>query len=263
VEGEHLTLAARDNLACRLPARVRLRGTFGVVEQHRLTKDADEIAQIRRAALLGARIFDRALEKMRPGVSEVEIAAELEYAARRNGAEGMSFPTIVAAGPRSALPHARASAARIPRHAPVLLDFGVILGGYCSDMTRTVFVGGASSMLRSVYGGVLEAQLAAVGAVGPGITPSEVDSAARAVLRRARLARFFTHSSGHGVGLEIHELPRIAAGQKEPLSPGMVITIEPGVYVRGKGGVRIEDMVVVTERGCEVLTPCSKELMVL
>jgi Xaa-Pro aminopeptidase len=118
-------------------------------------------------------------------------------------------------------------------------------------------------MLRSVYGGVLEAQLAAVGAVGPGITLSEVDSAARAVLRRARLARFFTHSSGHGVGLEIHELPRVAASQKEPLSPGMVITIEPGVYVRGKGGVRIEDMVVVTERGCEVLTPCSKELMVL
>jgi Xaa-Pro aminopeptidase len=173
------------------------------------------------------------------------------------GAEGMSFETIVAGGARSALPHGRASQAKLPRRGFVTLDFGVVLGGYCSDMTRTVHMGKASQRERDVYHSVLEAQEAAVAAVKPGVTCGEVDEAARSVLRKAKLAKWFTHSTGHGVGLEIHEGPRIATKQEQVLEPGMVITIEPGVYLPGEFGVRIEDMVLVTAKGGEVLTKAS------
>jgi Xaa-Pro aminopeptidase len=226
-------------------------------------KDADEIALLRAAAILGASLFDRALEVIRPGVRENEIAAEMEYAARRAGAEGMSFATIVAAGKRSALPHGRASRAAIPSRGFVVCDFGVILSGYCSDRTRTVHVGRPASEARRTYEAVREAQAAATDAIRAGVSVSEVDQAARKVLKDKGLARHFTHSTGHGVGLEIHEPPRIAAGQTEILRSGMVITIEPGVYIAGSGGVRIEDMVVVTEQRCQVLAPTSKELIVI
>jgi Xaa-Pro aminopeptidase len=177
----------------------------------------------------------------------------------------MSFPTIIASGARSALPHGRASEQAIPPGAFVVCDFGVILEGYCSDQTRTVWVGAASGVngkdARHAYQSVREAQEAAIAAVQPGVTAGDVDAAARKVLRKAGLARYFTHSTGHGVGLEIHETPRVAAGQTEVLKPGMVITVEPGVYFPGKWGVRIEDMVAVREGGCEVLTPSSKDFM--
>jgi len=175
----------------------------------------------------------------------------------------MAFPTIVASGERSALPHGRASAALIPASGFVVCDFGVILAGYCSDMTRTLHVGRPQTEARRVYEAVSEAQQAALEAVKPGTTVGEVDQAARKLLHKRRLGRYFTHSTGHGVGLEIHEAPRLAAGRKELLRPGMVITIEPGVYVPGKHGVRIEDTVVVTETGCEILTPCPKNLIEL
>jgi Xaa-Pro aminopeptidase len=175
----------------------------------------------------------------------------------------MAFPTIVAGGLRSALPHGRASAAAIPASGFVVCDFGVILAGYCSDMTRTLHLGRPPKEARRVYEAVREAQQAALDAVKPGTTVGEVDWAARKSLHRLNLARFFTHSTGHGVGLEIHEAPRIAAGQEEALRPGMVITIEPGVYVPGKWGVRIEDTVAVTNSGHEILTPYSKDLIVL
>jgi Xaa-Pro aminopeptidase len=196
-------------------------------------------------------------------VRETEVAAELEYAARRSGAEGMSFETIVASGPRSALPHGVATMARIPERGFVVLDYGVILDGYCSDMTRTVHVGRPSSEARRMYNAVLESQLAGIEAVGVGALAGDVDYACRNVLRGAKLDRYFTHSTGHGVGLEIHENPRLARNQETPLAAGMVVTIEPGVYVEGKGGIRIEDMVAVTEEGCDVLTPVSKELIIL
>jgi len=199
----------------------------------------------------------------RPGVKESEVAAELEYAARKAGAEGMSFPTIIAGGTRSSLPHGRASEATIPSRGFVVCDFGVILAGYCSDMTRTMHVGRPTSEARRIYEAVRQAQQAAIEAVQPGVTAGEVDQAARKLLKKSNLDRYFTHSTGHGVGLEIHEPPRIATGQEEILHPGMVITIEPGVYIPGKFGVRIEDMVVVTERGCQVLTPTSKRMIVL
>jgi len=173
----------------------------------------------------------------------------------------MSFPTIIASGARSALPHGRASEQQIRAGGFVVCDFGVILSGYCSDQTRTVWVGAVPVDARQAYDAVREAQQAAIEAVHPGIPVGEVDAAARKVLQKAGLGRYFTHSTGHGVGLEIHESPRVANGQREILQPGMVITIEPGVYFPGKWGVRIEDMVAVTASGCEVLTPTSKDFL--
>jgi Xaa-Pro aminopeptidase len=226
-----------------------------------MIKDNDEIARIRAACHLGAKLFRTITEKLRPGISESEVAGELEFAARRAGVEQMSFPTIIAAGERSALPHGRASNFCVPDFGFVVCDFGVILAGYCSDMTRTVHMGSVSAEAASAYQGVREAQQSALEAVKPGATCGEVDSAARKLLYNRKLAKFFTHSTGHGVGLEIHEAPRIAAAQKEILQPGMVITIEPGIYLPGKWGIRIEDTVVVTETGCEILTPSPKELL--
>jgi Xaa-Pro aminopeptidase len=194
-------------------------------------------------------------------VQESEVAAEMEYAARRAGAEAMSFPTIIASGARSALPHGRASDRAIAAGGFVVCDFGVILAGYCSDQTRTVWVGAPTDEARRAYEAVREAQLAAIAAVRPGVGVGEVDAAARKVLHKSGLGRYFTHSTGHGVGLEIHEMPRVAAGQRETLRPGMVITVEPGLYFPGKWGVRIEDMVAVTQSGCEVLTPTSKDFL--
>ena len=187
----------------------------------------------------------------------------LEHRARLLGAEGMSFETIVASGARSALPHGRATAAPLPRRGFMTLDFGVILRGYCSDMTRTVYLGRPRGNERNAYNAVLEAQEAAVDAVGPGVSCADVDEAARSILRRAGLAEAFSHSTGHGVGLEIHEPPRIGAGQTTRLHAGMVVTIEPGIYLAGRFGIRIEDMVAVTRAGGQVLTPAPKALIEL
>jgi Xaa-Pro aminopeptidase len=261
IEAEHLTLAEGKRLGDLLPSRVRLRNSLGFVERARMVKDEEELGLIRAAVQTGAKLFDRALEVLRPGVKETDVAAAMEYAARLAGAEEMSFPTIIASGARSALPHGRATQQAIAPGGFVVCDFGVILAGYCSDQTRTVWVGAASNEAQSAYEAVREAQAAAIAAVRPGVSAGEVDAAARKVLHKAGFGRHFTHSTGHGVGLEIHESPRIAVEQKDLLKPGMVITIEPGVYFPGKWGVRIEDMVAVTESGCEVLTPTSKDFL--
>jgi Xaa-Pro aminopeptidase len=261
IEAEHLTLAERRRLAEALPSGVRLKETSSIVERDRMVKGSDELDRIRAAVALGAKLYDRALEVLRPGVKETDVAGEMEFAARRGGAEEMSFPTIIASGARSALPHGRASEQAIAPSGFVVCDFGVILSGYCSDQTRTVWVGAVPDEARRAYEAVKQAQQAAIDAVRPGVAVGEVDAAARKVLRKAGLGRYFTHSTGHGVGLEIHEAPRVANGQPEILQPGMVITIEPGVYFPGKWGVRIEDMVAVTAGGCEVLTPTSKEFL--
>ncbi len=263
IEPESITAGMRDRLAALLKGKARLRSTPPLVERARMVKDAAEILRIRRAVELGASLFHIACKKIRPGVSEVEVAAAMEFEARCAGAEGMSFPTILASGKRSAIVHGRASGARIPRRGFVVCDFGVILADYCSDRTRTVHVGRPSREARRLYEAVLEAQQAAIAAVRPGVTAAEVDGAARRVLGKRKLVRYFTHSTGHGLGLEIHEAPKLAAGQTQTLEPGMVITIEPGAYVPGKWGVRIEDVVVVTSSGCEVLTPTDKELVII
>lgn len=255
------TVAGLEAMRKVVSAKVRrrlFRPVEALVAALREVKDADEIALMRKAAELGCGLFSGMLTYLDAGLTEVAVAAELEHAARLAGAEGMSFETIVASGARSALPHGRATMLKLPKRGFVTLDFGVVLGGYCSDMTRTVHLGRALPGEREVYDSVLEAQMAAVGAVAPGVTAGEVDEAARSVLRRDGLDKYFSHSTGHGVGLEIHEGPRIAAKQKQVLKQGMVITIEPGVYIPDKFGIRIEDMVQVTATGGEVLTPSVK-----
>ena len=259
---EHTTVADLETMRSAISGP-RRRGFFAALESPlisalRQVKDATELALMAEAAQLGCSLFEEILPRMESGVTEMAVAAQLEFLARGLGAEGMSFETIVASGSRSALPHGRATQAKLPRKGFVTLDFGVMLNGYCSDMTRTVHLGRAGREERSAYDAVLAAQEAGVDAVKPGATCGEVDEAARSVLRRAGLAKYFTHSTGHGVGLEIHEQPRVAAGQETRLEPGMTITIEPGVYLPGKFGIRIEDMVAVTETGGKVLTPVTK-----
>jgi Xaa-Pro aminopeptidase len=261
IDSEHTTVATLDAMRRWIPSKLR-RNFFQPVPPLtaglREIKDAGEIERVRAVANLGCWLFEDSLTQIEPGKREVEIAAHLEFAARMAGAEGMSFETIVASGPRSALPHGHATTQRTPRRGFVVLDFGVLLGGYCSDMTRTVHLGPATTAERDAYAAVLEAQLAAIAAIRPGVQCGDVDEAARSVLRRAKLADFFTHSTGHGVGMEIHEGPRIGAKQQQTLKAGMVITIEPGVYLPGRFGIRIEDMVLVTRGGQEILTPATK-----
>lgn len=261
------TVAEMARWRAGLPSRLR-RGFFASletspVETLRVLKDDDELALMSEAALAGCKLFDRILGIIRPGIRELDVAAELEHQARLLGAEGMSFETIAASGARSALPHGRATANPLPRRGFLTLDFGVILKGYCSDMTRTVYLGKPKAEERKAYRAVLEAQENAVAAVSVGVCCGDVDEAARSVLRREGLAEAFTHSTGHGVGLEIHEPPRVGSGQKTMLQPGMVITIEPGIYLEGRFGIRIEDMVAVTRTGGQVLTPTPKALIEL
>ena len=262
-ESEHLSYAGYRLLRSMTGPRTRVKPSAGVVEKLRAIKDVDEIGQIRAAVLLGSSLLPAALAAIRPGVAESVVAGELELQARRAGAEGMSFDTIVAAGARSALPHGRASVQPIPGNGFIILDYGVILAGYCSDMTRTVHLGPVSKAHRNMYQAVLDAQIAAIEAVQPGAESGEVDRAGREILKKAGYGAWFTHSTGHGVGIEVHEQPRLAKGQKQRLEPGMVVTVEPGVYMPEEGGVRIEDMVLVTESGHEVLTPTTKELITL
>ena len=262
-EADHLSYSAYNQVKQMLGGKTRLKPLSGMVEQLRATKDAEEIEQIRAAVLLASGLFQTALTTIKTGVAENLVAGELELQARRAGAEKMSFDTIVAAGTRSALPHGRASASAIPVNGFIILDYGVILAGYCSDMTRTVHVGRTSKPHQRMYEAVRDAQLASIEAVRPGVATGEVDKAGRQLLKKAGYDAWFTHSTGHGVGIEVHESPRLARGQTQKLSPGMVVTIEPGIYIPEEGGVRIEDMVLVTESGHEVLTPTTKDLIEL
>jgi Xaa-Pro aminopeptidase len=262
-EADHLSYAAYRQLSQNLRGKVRMRAVSGRVEEMRLCKHAGEVEQIRASALVAASLFPTALAAIRPGVSENLVAGEMELQARRAGVEKMSFDTIVAAGARSALPHGRASSQAIPGNGFIILDWGVILAGYCSDMTRTVHVGAVSASRKRMYQAVREAQLASIEAVRPGASTGEVDRAGRELLKKAGYGSYFTHSTGHGVGLEVHEAPRLAKDQTQELMPGMVVTIEPGIYLPDEGGVRIEDMVLVTESGREILTPTTKDLITL
>jgi Xaa-Pro aminopeptidase len=260
-EADYTTVASAELMPKVVHRRIRWKPLSGLIMRQRMIKDPQELSVIRAAVQMGTAVYEEAWPLIRPSARESEVAGKLEYAARQAGADGMSFETIVAAGKRAALPHGRASSQPIPRRGFVVVDSGVILRGYCSDMTRTVHVGRVGREARRWYETVLEAQLAGIAAVVPGKTAGEVDQAARQVLHRAKLDQYFTHSTGHGVGLEIHEPPRLGKEQSERLEAGMVITIEPGIYIPGKGGIRIEDMVVVTDRGCQVLTPVTKELI--
>jgi Xaa-Pro aminopeptidase len=244
-------------------SRCRWLAAPGLVENLRMRKEAAEIAQMRKAGILAGQVLESVLTLLKPGVREIEIGAEIDYQMRRRGASGPSFESIVAFGERSALPHARPTAKRLRKNELVVLDLGVILGHYCSDITRTVFVGRAPARIRRWYKAVLEAQRAAIAAVKDGSACREVDAAARQVLAGYRLDHYFVHGTGHGLGLEVHEEPRIARGQKQRLVPGNIITIEPGVYVAGVGGIRIEDDVAVHADRTEVITRVPRDFIEL
>jgi Xaa-Pro aminopeptidase len=242
---------------------VKLAGLPGLVERLRMVKSPVEIATIKASVELNSAALEQALATFRPGTTEIDMAAEIEYRMRRLGADGPAFETIVASGSRSALPHAHPTATAAANDQLLLIDMGAFVAGYASDMTRTFAVGRISSKAKRIYRAVLESQLAAIDSVKAGIPASSVDRAARSVLRRHGFEKMFIHSTGHGLGLEIHEGPRIGRKEATRLEAGMAITIEPGVYIEGFGGVRIEDTVVVTDTGCQVLTPTKKDLLVL
>jgi Xaa-Pro aminopeptidase len=235
----------------------------GLVGTLRARKEPSELARMRQAAILAGDVLTRAIDLLKPGVMENEVAAEIEYQMRRGGASGAAFETIVAFGDRSALPHARPTAKRLRKNELVVLDLGAILAHYCSDITRTVYVGRAPERVKEWYRAVLEAQTAAIAAVRAGVSCGDVDAAARQVLAGYKLDRLFTHSTGHGLGLEVHEDPRVARGQKARLEPGCVVTIEPGVYMAGVGGIRIEDDVAVHAGNTEILTRIPRDLIEL
>ena len=259
IEAESMTVGLRDGLAAAV-SKAELVPTANWVEELRVVKDRDEIDRTRRACELARRAFDVVRAKLTPAMTEMEVANELEYQARRFGAKGMSFESIVAVGPRAALPHARPTRRRIGESEFTLIDWGVNEGLYMSDLTRVLATAKISPKLRKLYGVVLKAQLAGIEAVKPGATCEQVDRAARAVIEQAGHGKAFGHGLGHGIGLEIHEAPRLAQGQQTVLKPGMIVTVEPGIYFAGWGGIRIEDDVLVTRDGHEVLTSVPKEL---
>lgn len=238
--------------------------TEGMVERLRLIKDDHEIEMLRSGARLLSSVAREVIEDIRPDVTEQEVAAKIDWRIKSAGFERCSFETIVASGPHSALPHAHPGDRRLKPGDLVVLDFGGVYGGYCVDLTRTVAIGQPDAEMQRVYGAVLEAQKAAIQAVRPGVRASTIDGAAREALARHGLAEAFGHSTGHGLGVEIHETPRIGPRREgeagapsapdDAIEPGMVFTIEPGAYLPGWGGVRIEDDVLVTSRGAEVLT---------
>lgn len=258
-----LTAAQLEQVASVAAPGTELAPAGGVLESLRAVKEKGEIARIRASQELTARVFEEVLPLVQPGVRELDLAAEIEYRMKRHGARGPAFETIVASGPRSALPHGRASRKRLERNELVIFDLGAILGDYCSDMTRTVYLGKPSARVKRIYGAVREALERARQAVRAGVPAGRVDAAARRCLGRRGLGGYFVHGTGHGLGLEIHEEPRVAPRVTTRLEAGHVVTLEPGVYVPGWGGVRIEDVVAVRARGTELLTPLSSELICL
>ncbi|HVT29740.1 MAG TPA: Xaa-Pro peptidase family protein [Lacipirellulaceae bacterium] len=259
IEGNSATVSFQQSLEKAL-SKVQIVVTENHVERLRITKDKSEIEATRLACQQARRAYDVVRASLTPNMTEFEVAAELEYQARRFGAKSLSFPAIVAVGERAALPHATPTKRRLSESDFTLVDWGVNSGLYMSDLTRIIVTGRISPKLRKIYGVVLKAQLAAIDAIRPGRTCEQVDRVARNIISRAGFGKAFGHGLGHGTGLEIHEAPRLAVGQRTKLRPGMIVTVEPGIYVPGWGGVRIEDDVLVTRTGHEVLTDVPKQL---
>ena len=243
--------------------KIAWKATTGLVEGIREVKSAEELDLMRRSAKLASEVISEASDFVRPGVAELDVAAEIDYRMRRKGASGPSFDTIVASGPRSALPHARPTEKRLQKNELVVLDLGAILRHYCSDLTRTFFLGRAPARIRQWYKAVEQAQRAAQDALRAGVTAGSVDRAARRLLNQHGLGTYFVHGTGHGVGIEIHETPRVGRGQKQEIRTGNVVTLEPGIYVEGVGGIRVEDEVAVYADRLEVLTTAPRGLFEL
>ncbi|MBN2022387.1 MAG: aminopeptidase P family protein [Pirellulales bacterium] len=259
VEGQSMTVGLRDDIAATLP-QVKLATTNALVEHFRQVKDRHEVAAIRQAVYMAQKGFDALRAALQRERTEKDLADELEFAMRRFGARDRAFASIVAAGPRAALPHATTTLAPIGKNDFVLVDWGAHGGLYRSDLTRVLVTGKISPKLKKIYKVVLDAQLAAIEAIRPGVVCEDVDAVARRLITKAGFGRQFGHGLGHGIGLDIHEGPRLAVGSRVILRPGMVVTVEPGIYLPGWGGVRIEDDVLVTRAGYEVLTSVPKRL---
>ena len=259
VEADHLSMSAYRTLDERCES-IDFVATSGVVEKLRMIKDESEIEITRHAVRIAERAFLSLVPMLSSSWSERQIAHELEAKMRFLGAQGCSFAPIVAAGPSGALPHYQPSDAKVGDATTLLIDWGAKLGGYASDLTRTLHRQSVGDGVRRAYDAVLEAQLAAIDTIGPGVPAKEVDRAALAILQRAGMDQAFKHGLGHGVGLQIHEAPRISSISDDPLASGMIITVEPGVYFDGDFGIRIEDDVLVTDSGREVLSQLPKGL---
>ncbi|RDW19167.1 Xaa-Pro dipeptidase [Oceanobacillus arenosus] len=242
---------------------VELVPVSGILEEIRLIKDNDELAILKKAAKIADDAFAHIQSFIKPGVKEIEISNELEFFMRKQGATASSFDTIVASGLRSAFPHGVASDKEIQSGELVTLDYGAIYQGYCSDITRTVAVGEISDELRTIYDTVLEANIRGIKGIKPGITGKEADALTRDYITEKGFGQYFGHSTGHGVGLEVHEGPALSSRSDAILKPGMIVTVEPGIYIAGVGGCRIEDDLVITETGNERLTFAPKELIQL
>ena len=234
--------------------RDKLKPTLNLVEALREIKDASEVALIRRTADIAVKGFHYIRKNVRPGMSERQVQGQLEYYTKTIGSERPAFDIIIASGARASMPHCQSDETPVKNNSAVLVDMGTVYGGYHSDLTRSIFLGKMSPLYKEVYGIVWEAQRAGIRKAGPGVAAREVDQACREVIRKSGYGNFFGHGTGHGVGLEVHEAPTVSGRSQTILKPGMVITVEPGIYLPGKLGIRIEDMVLITEKGHEVLT---------
>jgi Xaa-Pro aminopeptidase len=261
-EQDHLTFAQAKQMQEALDG-IGFIPVGGLVEEMRMIKDASELQIIREAARIVDRTFMQILNEIKPGMKEKEVALRLEILMREMGASSSSFDIIVASGKRSALPHGTASDKVLEKGDLVTLDFGAYYKGYASDITRTVMLGKPNDKQKEIYDIVLEAGKRTIDAIRPGITGKEADAVARDYIKLRGYGDYFGHGTGHGLGLEVHEAPRLSAQGDTALAPGMVVTVEPGIYLADFGGVRIEDDVIVTESGCEVITHANKELIMI
>ena len=256
-EEDHLTWGLHQKLAKnlrKLVLPVRLSPLKGLVEDMRVNKDKDEIRAMEASADLMSEVLDEVIESLKPGLTEKSIAWQIEGLAREKGADSLAFSSIVASGPNGALPHAVPTTRKLGPGEPVVLDVGVKLDGYCCDMTRTIFLGKPNPKFRKIYKIVRQAQLAALKEIRPGVESTYPDSVAREIIKDAGYGEYFGHSLGHGVGMATHERPRLSPQGPVTLQEGMVVTVEPGIYLPGKGGVRLEEMVVIEKNGPRILT---------
>jgi Xaa-Pro aminopeptidase len=256
-EEDHLTWGLHQKLAKKLRmlvSPVRLSPLKELVEEMRVIKDKEEIQAMATSADLMSEILDEVIEGLKPGLTEKSIAWQIEGLARERGAEALAFPSIVASGPNGALPHAVPTTRKLGPGEPVVLDVGVKLDGYCCDMTRTIFLGNPKPKFRKIYKIVRQAQIAALQEIRPGVESTYPDSVAREIIKGAGYGEYFGHSLGHGVGLATHERPRLSPQGPVVLQEGMVVTVEPGIYLPGEGGVRLEEMVAIEKNGSRILT---------
>lgn len=259
-ESNYITYEQFEDLKKHFDGNV-IEPVANIVEELRIIKEPEEIEMIKKAQEITDKTFSHILGYIKPGVTEKDLACEMEYFMKKNGAESTAFDTIVASGPRSSLPHGRASERKLQPGDFITMDFGARYSCYCSDMTRTVFLGEPDDTQLKIYDVVLQAQQKALEYIKPGLLGKDVDRVAREIIEKNGYGKNFGHGLGHGVGIEIHESPRLSTKGEKELLPGMVVTVEPGIYIENYGGVRIEDMVVVTRDGCDNLTRSCKRLI--